>query len=313
MTGTDKLLSDFSSLLLELLESEIPLKNSLEVMRDTETVKNRVRLLSGNILEKLSEGCSFAIAVASNGAVSVPERFVTLIAASESAGNLTRALTFIKDFYNRKQETEERIKNVSIYPAIVVTAALTGSFLLVHYRNSFLGAIPESEIFSGVFTAVSVLIAGVAAVALYVKKAMGENVLYSVFYSLGFLTESGFDFARSIDIAILYAAGEREITKALFTVKEKLAEGMSSGKAFGCCPKVFSKDMIARLELAEVHGNTARVCSGIATRLEERDKAKRSRCMQLIEPLLILCTGLYILILVETVILPFITDFGGVL
>ena len=42
-----------------------------------------------------------------------------------------------------------------------------------------------------------------------------------------------------------------------------------------------------------------------------KDIAKRNQCMQLIEPLLILCTGLYILILVETIVLPFLTSYGG--
>ena len=50
----------------------------------------------------------------------------------------------------------------------------------------------------------------------------------------------------------------------------------------------------------------------LAKSIEKKDVAKRNQCMQLIEPLLILCTGLYILILVETIVLPFLTSFGGI-
>ena len=63
---------------------------------------------------------------------------------------------------------------------------------------------------------------------------------------------------------------------------------------------------------AEIHGNIGKVTKGIAKSIEKKDIAKRNQCMQLIEPLLILCTGLYILILVETIVLPFLTSFGGI-
>lgn len=310
MNKDEKTFFSFSVSLLELLESEIPLKNSLEVLSAENSINMNVKKMSAEILEKLSEGFSFSSAL-NLSSFSVKERYLTLISASESGGSLIQALKFIKEIFTQKKELEERIKSVSLYPSLVVSIALAATFVLLHFRNEFLVSVPENELYSGVFTAIAVLFAGIGAVALYIKKAMGENVLYSVFFALSFLSEAGFDFSNCLDIAIMYSVQDKEINKALLNVKTKIQEGEGLGEAFSHY-KIFPKEIVARLSLAEIHGNIDKVTRGIAKSIEKKDVAKRNQCMQLIEPLLILCTGLYILILVETIVLPFLTSFGGI-
>lgn len=310
MNKDEKTFFSFSVSLLELLESEIPLKNSLEVLSAENSINMNVKKMSAEILEKLSEGFSFSSAL-NLSSFSIKERYLTLISASESGGSLIQALKFIKEIFTQKKELEERIKSVSLYPSLVVSIALAATFVLLHFRNEFLVSVPENELYSGVFTAIAVLFAGIGAVALYIKKAMGENVLYSVFFALSFLSEAGFDFSNCLDIAIMYSVQDKEINRALLNVKTKIQEGEGLGEAFSHF-KIFPKDIVARLSLAEIHGNIDKVTRGIAKSIEKKDVAKRNQCMQLIEPLLILCTGLYILILVETIVLPFLTSFGGI-
>ena len=310
MNKDEKTFFSFSVSLLELLESEIPLKNSLEVLSAENSINMNVKKMSTEILEKLSEGFSFSSAL-NLSSFSIKERYLTLISASESGGSLIQALKFIKEIFTQKKELEERIKSVSLYPSLVVSIALAATFVLLHFRNEFLVSVPENELYSGVFTAIAVLFAGIGAVALYIKKAMGENVLYSVFFALSFLSEAGFDFSNCLDIAIMYSVQDKEINKALLNVKTKIQEGEGLGEAFSHY-KIFPKDIVARLSLAEIHGNIDKVTRGIAKSIEKKDVAKRNQCMQLIEPLLILCTGLYILILVENIVLPFLTSFGGI-
>ena len=310
MNKDEKTFFSFSVSLLELLESEIPLKNSLEVLSAENSINMNVKKMSAEILEKLSEGFSFSSAL-NLSSFSIKERYLTLISASESGGSLIQALKFIKEIFTQKKELEERIKSVSLYPSLVVSIALAATFVLLHFRNEFLVSVPENELYSGVFTAIAVLFAGIGAVALYIKNAMGENVLYSVFFALSFLSEAGFDFSNCLDIAIMYSVQDKEINKALLNVKTKIQEGEGLGEAFSHY-KIFPKEIVARLSLAEIHGNIDKVTKGIAKSIEKKDVAKRNQCMQLIEPLLILCTGLYILILVETIVLPFLTSFGGI-
>lgn len=310
MNKDEKTFFSFSVSLLELLESEIPLKNSLEVLSAENSINMNVKKMSAEILEKLSEGFSFSSAL-NLSSFSIKERYLTLISASESGGSLIQALKFIKEIFTQKKELEERIKSVSLYPSLVVSIALAATFVLFHFRNEFLVSVPENELYSGVFTAIAVLFAGIGAVALYIKKAMGENVLYSVFFALSFLSEAGFDFSNCLDIAIMYSVQDKEINKALLNVKTKIQEGEGLGEAFSHY-KIFPKEIVARLSLAGIHGNIDKVTRGIAKSIEKKDVAKRNQCMQLIEPLLILCTGLYILILVETIVLPFLTSFGGI-
>ena len=299
MRKNEKILSDFSSSLLELLESDIPLKTSLEVLSSGTGTNERTRKLAGELLEKLSEGYTFSASIASSS-VHVPEKFVTLISASEAGGSITSALRFITEHSERKKAAEARIKTVSIYPAVVVLIALAGSFVLLYFQGEFMASIPAEDIYSGI----------IAAVALYVKKSMTENSLHPVFFALGFLSDAGFDFASSLDIAIMYSAEDKDVSKALVGVQKMLTEGASLGDAFKSF-KVFPKDISARISLADIHGNTGSVCRSIADSIEKKDTQRRNVCMQLIEPLLIICTGLYILILAETIVLPFMTSYGG--
>lgn len=310
MNRNEKTFFTFSVSLLELLESEIPLKNSLDVLSNENSLNKNVKIMATEILEKLSEGYSFSSAL-KLCSFSIKDRYLTLISASESGGSLIQALRFIKEIFEQKKDLEERIKSVSLYPSIVVSVALSATFVLLHFRNQFLVTVPENELYSGVFTAVAVLFAGIGGVALYIKKSMGENTLYSVFFALSFLSEAGFDFSNCLDIAILYSSHDKELNSALIDVKNRISEGYTIGNAFNS-HKVFPKEIVARLALAEIHGNIDKVTKGIAKSIEKKDIAKRNQCMQLIEPLLILCTGLYILILVETIVLPFLTSFGGI-
>ena len=311
MNKNEKTFFSFSISLLELLESDIPLKNSLEVLSAENSINKNVKKLATEILQKLSEGFSFSAAL-NLCSFTIKERYLTLISASESGGSLIQALQFIKEISIQKKDLEERIKSVSIYPGLVVSIALAATFVLLHFRNQFLLSVPENELYSGVITAVAVLFAGIGAVALYIKNAMGENILYSVFFAISFLSEAGFDFANCLDIAIMYSSQNKEVNKALLDVKSKIQEGEGIGEAFSHY-KVFPKEIVARLTLAEIHGNIEKVTKGIAKSIEKKDIAKRNQCMQLIEPLLILCTGLYILILVETIVLPFLTNYGGLI
>lgn len=309
MRKNERIISDFSSSLLELLESDIPLKTCLEVLSSGTGVNERTKRLASELLEKLSEGYTFSASLASSS-VHVPEKFITLISASEAGGSITSALRFITEHSERKKAAESRIKTVSIYPAVVVLIALAGSFVLLYFQSEFMMSIPAEDIYSGIFTAVCVLLSGIAAVALYVKKSMTENSLYPVFFALGFLSDAGFDFASSLEIAIMYSADDKEVSRSLVGVQKMLTEGASLGDAFKSF-KIFPKDISARISLADIHGNTGSVCRSIADSIERKDTQRRNVCMQLIEPLLIICTGLYILILAETIVLPFMTSYGG--
>lgn len=309
MKKSDKVFFLFTSSLLELLESDIPLRTGLEVLAEDTLTDKSVRLLSADILKHLAEGLSFSGSIGAS-TISVPERYISLIASSESGGSIVFALRFIRDILERKKEVEERIKSVSVYPAFVVLIALIGSFVLLSFQSEFLISVPKNELYGGITDALVMFAAGITGVAIYVKNAMGEDILHSVFFSLSYLADAGFDFARCLDITIMYAKEDRKVLGALLNVKQLITEGVSVGEAFSR-QKVFPKEISARFSLAEVHGNTAKVCQGIALSLEKKNTRKRNVCMQLIEPLLIACTGLYILILVETIILPFLTSYGG--
>ena len=184
MRKNERIISDFSSSLLELLESDIPLKTCLEVLSSGTGVNERTKRLASELLEKLSEGYTFSASLASSS-VHVPEKFITLISASEAGGSITSALRFITEHSERKKAAESRIKTVSIYPAVVVLIALAGSFVLLYFQSEFMMSIPAEDIYSGIFTAVCVLLSGIAAVALYVKKSMTENSLHPVFFARG--------------------------------------------------------------------------------------------------------------------------------
>jgi type II secretory pathway component PulF len=62
-----------------------------------------------------------------------------------------------------------------------------------------------------------------------------------------------------------------------------------------------------------MHGNLSEICGNIRDYYAGRDNKTRELASKLIEPAVIMLTGLYVLIIMLTAILPILTYAGGVL
>jgi type II secretory pathway component PulF len=106
--------------------------------------------------------------------------------------------------------------------------------------------------------------------------------------------------------------GHTKYGASLLTIKKDIASGITFSDAFAKI-KRFSPYILGWLSVADTYGNIAEVCGNIREYYERKDNKKRDVAAKLIEPAIIVLVGIYLLIIMVTVILPILTFTGGLI
>jgi type II secretory pathway component PulF len=161
-----------------MLRAGIPLEGSL---RELSATMKRGDLRSE--MEKLEHDLSGGVPL--SDAVSrrqLPDLYVRLVQAGVSGGDLPGVLILLADYYNRIASIATRLKGLSVYPFIVLVAAIGVSILItVVYHNLILSVFSEFDLssitlrafpFSGVWLPMLVLLslAGAWLLVVFVPK-----------------------------------------------------------------------------------------------------------------------------------------------
>ncbi|MCL2139949.1 MAG: type II secretion system F family protein, partial [Treponema sp.] len=132
---------------------------------------------------------------------------------------------------------------------------------------------------------------------------------FRIFYLLSFLLRSNITLIEALSHCIVSLARSK-FGAALLNVKKDIASGIQFSAAFSKI-KRFSPYVLGWLSVAGMQGNLSDICSSIRDYYEKKDNKTRDIAAKLIEPAVIVLTGLYILIIMVTVILPILTFAGG--
>jgi len=126
--------------LSDLLRADVPMMRALEIMTRS-TVNKRLAALVGKVKEDVSQGKSFAEALAP-----FPEAFlplhVAMVRAGERAGFLEDVLVNMSDFIERQDELQSKVLGAMVYPLVVVSvgvlvATIVLVFLVPMFRPMF--------------------------------------------------------------------------------------------------------------------------------------------------------------------------------
>lgn len=262
--------------------------------------------LAERVLSFMKKGYSFSSAVSVNGVVHVDDRLCALVAAADKAGNLCEMLGFITDSESEKSGFTSKLVGTCVYPLGVVLLAGLGAFFLVKNCSLFgFKTLPDS-VFPG-FT-LSVLFILIFALGFFFVacKTNTENPQLSFFSPLSFFLSCGFDLKSAL---ALVSIGSGLKNASLCSC---ISHNLSCGVPFSRSLKeqnFFSGEAVALIALAEKSGRLAETCRTVAARLVESEKQKKQRFIRFGEPALISAVGVYVLVLAQSVILPFITSF----
>ena len=295
---------------------------------------NALCLLSSTVTDKrLQEGCTSLKAALENGTVfsqalqdiqyktkvfSFSGYHFALFASVEKTGNLNSALVPIQADIERKDDLRVQLTAVLVYPCFIILAALIGAVFLLKMGLPFLqqiGTTSETLYADAVygFITAHIFLCAAAAVLTYILIAIfkEDSAETQCFYLLSVLLAAHLPIVEAVTETI-HAVHNQKIKKAMVIIKKELTAGASVLSAFNKT-KYFPQFVSLWLEIAQKQGEGAPIFSFLAEYYRKKDVKKRTITMKFIEPAAIAIVGVYVLLLIQSIVIPLLTHYGAVL
>jgi type IV pilus assembly protein PilC len=309
----------FFQMLSALLGGSANLIDAVDVLcgKDIEKPVRETAVKAMGFLKK-GGGFADALAYASDNALLFPDMYRGLMRSAERTGKIDAALAGIAGDLERKIKAREMIAAAMAYPLAVVLLALGGTAALIYKGIPFFtesGILPGvllaqaagSVLFAGTFLLSAGVLLAVGCYNFYVKESEG----FHIFYELSFLLEGGISLPESLSHCIM-SAGENKWGRALAFIKKDITEGKRVALAFEDAG-VFPAYITGWLNIGDKNGEITTACRRIKEYYQARDNKRREMVIRFIEPLFIVVTGVYLLILIQGIILPILTRAGGII
>ena len=309
----------FSELLLVLLKGKTSLMDALYILAN-DGIESSIKDSAYALLTMMKKGKSLSdsLRMIQSGKVFFEPLYLSLIAAGELTGNIETVLGRIVIDLQRKQRAKENAVNILIYPAVIVLLAVIGTIAIIVKGIPFFvsGGLISANVISdaklGIAFAGTVLLTGGSALFLsYFKIFNNDSPESKIFYLLDLLLGSNVTMLDALSQCFL-SLGESKFGKALLKIKKDISSGKSFSGAFAAT-KRFSAYVLGWLSIADKHGNLIVICESLSDYYAQKDNKKREAAAKLIEPAVIVLVGIYILIIITTVVLPLLNFGGGIL
>ncbi|MCD6027245.1 MAG: gspF [Solimicrobium sp.] len=331
-------LSLFTRQLASLLEAGLPLEQSFSALLE-QAERVYVRDLIASIRSEIIGGRSLSDVLKQHPR-DFAEIYTALVASGEQIGQLSRVLSQLADFIERRNALVQKVRLAFTYPAIVTVVAFAIVIFLLAY------VVPQIvSVFANTKQQLPLLTVIMLAVSDFVR---GYGVIIAVVFSVGFwiwmqlLKNSGIKmrwhswlltaplygkFERSFNtsrfastLAITIGSGV-PILQALQTSHDTLSnvamreqvesattavrEGVSLARALSNHP-YFPPMLIHMIRAGEVTGNLPEML-GRAADAQQLELERRALTIAgLLEPVLILVMGVVVLLIVLAVLMPII-------
>ncbi|MGL5693981.1 MAG: type II secretion system F family protein [Peptostreptococcaceae bacterium] len=297
------------------------------------------------IVESVKTGSTIADTILAKES-KFPRLLGAMIATGEETGTLEDVLKSMAVFYEREHKINQKIKNASTYPAIVaglsvVMLFLFTSFVIPNMMESIMdigGEVPMiTKIVLGVgqfmskfwWLVLALIVAGTYLLLQYVKTPLGRiqkdriinripllgkgiNSIVSMRFSraLYLFVSTGYPLLQGLDhikASVNNAIAEKSIAAAREGVirGESLADNLEK-------EKYFDSVLIQMIAIGEQTGQLESISSQMADFYEQESDIYLSRLVAMIEPILIICVGIVVAILVMAVFLPMMSMYDNI-
>lgn len=311
----------FTDFLLTMLEGNTSLFTAIAFLADTET-EYRLQHVCVHIKAAMENGKPFAEALQQEQKRYRSFRFThfhfRLFAVLERTADIVPILQAVQADLKRKERLHNTLIAALVYPFFVILLAGIGSLFLLYaglpffrqlgfgstelYRNAVQGFIA-----AGVFLCISVSLFAFFIINIF--KDDSEET--RCFYLMSRLLNVHLPLTEAIDECIK-AAGTLKMKKALIVIKKDLIGGSSLVQAFRHS-RFFPIFVCTWLEISQKQGGGVQVFSLLWDYYRKRDEKKRAIAARFIEPAAIGIAGIYVLLLIQSIILPLLTYSGSVL
>lgn len=289
------------------------------------------------IVESVKKGSNIADAMLDKKS-KFPRLLGAMVATGEETGTLEDVLSSMAVFYEREHKINQKIKNASTYPAIVVGLSfvmlfLFTSFIIPQMMESIMdvgGEVPfitkfvmsVGQFMSKFWWLVLIMIMGVSYVLLqYIKTPLGRiqkdkiinkipllgkgiNSIVSMRFSraLYLFISTGYPLLQGLD-HIKASVNNSIAEKAIMGAKEGIIKGETLAENLEKY-HYFDSVLIQMIAIGEQTGQLETISNQMADFYEQESDIYLSRLVAMIEPIMIIGVGIVVGILVISVFLP---------
>ena len=331
-------LSLFTRQLASLLEASLPLEQAFTALLE-QAERSYVRDLIASIRSEIMAGASLSDALAQH-----PRDFAdiyrALVASGEQIGQLSRVLSRLADYIERRNSLVQKVRLAFTYPAIVTVVAFAIVIFLLTYVvpqivSVFANTKQKLPLLTVIMLAISdfvrnygLIVAGVVVALFWAWRSALKNPDIRLRWHRWLLTAPMYGkFERSLNtarfastLAITTGSGV-PILRALQTSRDTLSnvamraqveeaaasvrEGVGLARALSA-HKHFPPMLIHMIRAGEVTGELPAMLDRAAN-AQEQDLERRALTIAgLLEPALILAMGVVVLLIVLAVLMPII-------
>ena len=284
---------EFTEVLYELfVRQNLSLSHSLLIM-SRKPKKDRVKLAAEAIYSALERGSVFSSALKICDAVRFDDVYISFILLAEKNGDLKSTVSYLKEKLTRENEQSKKLIGASIYPAFVIVLAVASSV--------FIGFYTDTADFSLLAKYVGVFFLLCVCVYFVIFKMLGNDRLCEAFTAVDFLLRNGIELSEAVGCAVQIAGPSGSIGKIFENARIKLSFDCKDNRQFS---EIFY--------YADTGGSQLDLFSRIAAALSAKNERRRTICLSLVEPVFIVMTGGFILMILMTFFMPLINDISWI-
>ncbi len=322
--------------LATMIAAGLPVVEALESIAE-EMDHAGLRAILGDVINRMWEGAGFAQAIQHHQKAFSP-MVIALIGAAEESGSLAEISEQLATFLEDRDRLIRKVKAALTYPVFLccfflIVMAVATFWLIPKFREIYEGFHAKLPWITEVVFAINAFIlqnfpwllagsaAGVTALLLWAKRPSGRAVLDRLMLRIPIFGElirraSVARFARSMSILLTggipinralemaqETAGNTVVAKAIRESREDILKG---GKIAGSLKKqkIFPHMMVRMVSAGEETGSLAKLLEKVSQFYEQRVDASLTTINSLIEPILIVVIGGFVLIFVLALYMP---------
>ncbi|MEW6584911.1 MAG: type II secretion system F family protein [Nitrospirota bacterium] len=311
-----------------LLSSGVPLMEALKTLSDEQ--KGSWKNILVSVKERVAGGSSLSKAFEEYPKI-FPEFYVNMASAGEASGNLDIVLSRLADFLESQDRLKSKVRTSMIYPVFMICISfIVLSFLFAFvmpkitriYKDTqsalpFLtvGLIWVSEFFQRYWWLLAGSLIGMSFFLRRLREKKPEsldrlllrlpgNVLQSLYYgrfsrTLGFLLEGGLPVLNALELSAK-SIGNKVLEANVSESGRRVAEGARLSASLVGFPPV----LLQLISTGERSGRLSEVLKNAARSYEEEFSRRVDKALSLLEPVMILCMGFIVGLIVLAVLLP---------
>lgn len=327
-----------------LFESQISALRAFNLLSENTANKKLAKILN-DVAEDIKGGVYISVALSK-----YPEAFsdfyVNMIKAGEESGKLTQSFSYLADYLDRQYQLTSKTKNALIYPSFVIgvffvviimmftfivpklAAIIKESNVAVPFSTTVIMAISELFVKYWMF-----LLVGILALVIYIisfsKTVKGKMYfdkmkitmpvfknIYSKLYlsriadNMDTMLSSSVPVVRSIELTSA-VVGNRIYENILKEITEAVKSGSSLSDAFSKYKEI-PTIMSGMIRVGEETGSLGNILKTLGRFYSREVNEAINTMVSLIEPIMIVCLGLGVGVLLSSILMPIYNIAGSV-